>query len=748
MKTLRSFTPQVRSPGSPVGAVALNGPSEGEARAVGRNRPCQVEARGHPVRLQIPGFAPLAPFGVIVSAGLKRSGLIGKARRKVAPYEAAFAHCRAGALALLGFGLALFPVGLSAEATALVAAEETTGKTARELADLSIEELMNETVTSVSKREQRLSDAAAAIAVISQDDLRRSGAVTIPDALRLVPGVNVNGINARQSAVSARGFNGVFSHKLLVLVDGRTAYTPLFSGVYWDLQQTMLEDVDRIEVIRGPGATIWGANAVNGVINVVTASARDTQGSLVYAGGGDVHRALAGWRYGGRIGEGTYYRVFASYQTNADWEQTSGAPDRSHWQGRYGGFRVDHYPDADSHLTWQADATRVASIDVDGDNFNTLARWTRQLAPQSSLEVQAYYDRIDRDETNRSRSVIEVFDFSAEQAFTLGERHQVIWGGGYRFVANDVKQASVFAAVRDGLFNRQLLSAFVQDEWQAVPDRLILTAGLKFEHNDITGVELQPSVRAVFKPAETRTVWAAISRAVRTPDEVESHDLFNIIVGGPFRGPDQRIYFPALVGNPALRSEVLWAYELGYRSQPVPRLAVDLAGYYHDYTRLISFGSPRNLVVGQPFNILELPWQNIHDGYSYGGEAAVTSSPTDRWRLTLGYTYARLRVPGLTVLASEIARPPPRHQASLRSAHDLGRRTSFDAQLRYVDDVLTVRAYFTADLRLAYRPRDGLELSLAGQNLFDPNHPEQETASSVVTAEVPRGYYGKLTWRF
>ena len=614
--------------------------------------------------------------------------------------------------------------------------------------DLSLEELMNETVTSVSKKEQKLTDAAAAVTVLSNDDLHRSGATSLPDALRLVPGVNVAAVNSHESAVSVRGFNSVFANKLLVLVDGRAVYTTLFGGVYWDLQQPMLEDVDRIEVIRGPGGTIWGANAVNGVINVVTSDARDTQGTLLYGGGGDIHRELGGVRQGGRLGENTYYRVFAGYQSNDDYPLAGGEAAGDHWLGRHGGFRIDHHPDPDTRLTWQADATDVRSADSDGYNANTLGRWTRRFSDRSSLEVQTYYDRLYRDEDMRSRPRSDTFDLSAQHTFGLGERNDVIWGLGYRHIDNKIGQTNAFSPVRDGTFSEQLFSLFVQDEIKLVPDRLILTAGIKLEHNDYTGLELQPGVRILFKPTEKQALWAAVSRAVRTPSAVEGRDTFAIAAGPPVSGPGGGLYLPEIVGNPGIRSETLWAFEAGYRVQPVRQVSVDLATFYNRYEDLITLGETAVFVPGAPVGELEMPWENLLRGRTYGGEAAVTFSPADTWRLTAAYSLLFQRVEGPAGPGLDFVGRPPTQQFTLRSLHALTRRADLSVQFRYVDPIDGVPAYLTADIRFAFRLTDRLEFSLVGQNLLDDRHPEQGEAPITLTAEVPRSFYGKLAWRF
>jgi len=625
------------------------------------------------------------------------------------------------------------------------------GQSGKNLGDLSLEELMNESVTSVSGHEQRLGDAAAAIAVLSNDDLRRSGATTIMDALRLVPGMDVGAVNSSQMAVSARGFNGVFSNKLLVLVDGRAVYNPLFSGVYWDLQQTIMEDVDRVEVIRGPGATIWGANAVNGVVSVVTRSARDTQGTLVYGGAGDVHQAMGGVRYGGRAGENTYYRTFVSYQATADYPLANGQPAGDRWQSTHGGFRLDHYPDQDTQLTWQAEATAVDLYDrtADANNINTLGRWTRQLSADSGVEVQAYYDRTSRNDAANLYAVVDTVDVTAQHTLTIDPRDAIVWGLGYRFTDTALKPAPPFIIIRKSHVHLHLFNVFVQDELKVVPDKFTLTAGIKVEHNDFTNFEFQPSVRMTFKPTAQQTLWAAVSRAVRTPSETEGRDMFTALAGPPSVGPGGGLYVPTLVGDTNPIAEVLWAYELGYRIQAGRRVNVDLTSFYNDYTNLISVGGVDQFIPGVPFGEAMTPFSNIFKGQTYGGEASATLSPADGWKVTAGYSLLFVHIQGPAVTSRAVlAGSSPKSQASLRSAYDFTTRATLDAQLRYVSAIQFVPAYLTADVRLSYRPTHQLELALVGQNLFDPQHPEQPAQPTTVTTEVPRGFFAEITWRF
>jgi iron complex outermembrane recepter protein len=631
------------------------------------------------------------------------------------------------------------------------AAAEVHPRSTPSIADLSLEELINVavTVTSVSKREEPLHDSAAAIFVLSNEDLRRSGATTVADALRLVPGMQVASIDSSNWAVSARGFNQQFANKLLVMIDGRAVYSPLFSGVHWDVQQVFLDDVDRIEVIRGPGATVWGANAVNGVINILSKSARDTQGSLLYGGGGDVRRVLGGARHGGRINDNSYYRVHGSYQLNHDFRQADDQSANDRWELGQGGFRIDHYTHNDGHLTWQGDghAGRLANRTGDMHGFNTLGRWTQPISDRSSYEVQVYFDHTYRDDSLAEHSV-NTADLTVQHTFGLGDRNNVIWGGGYRFADARLHQANHPAlSLLDDRISVHLFSAFVQNEFQIIPDQFTFTLGTKVEHNDYTGFEVQPSARLAFKPAPNQTVWGAASRAVRTPSGIEGVPLIGIATGAPIVGPDGGLYVPTFIGNKDLESEVLWAYEIGYRIQPHRRVSVDVAAFYNRYRNLIG-AQPTVFIPGSPVGILRVDPVNSHRGETYGGEAVVTFAPIDAWRLSGSYSLLLMNIRGDPASDAEsLELNAPTHQVVLRSAYDFTQSTSLDAQLRYVDNVHNVSSYVTADLRLAWRPTVNLELSLVGQNLLDDRHPEQTSTIGAPTFEVPRGFYGKVTWR-
>jgi iron complex outermembrane receptor protein len=621
-------------------------------------------------------------------------------------------------------------------------------QTTLHFADLSLEELMNETITSVSKREQKLSDTAAAVTVLSNDELRRSGAVHLADALRLVPGLNVSSVNSNEWAVSSRGFNNVFSNKLLVLIDGRAVYSPLFAGVHWDSLQMLLEDVDRVEVIRGPGSTVWGANAVNGVINVVTRDARETQGTLIQARAGDLERAGGALRHGGRIDEKTFYRVHAGAFARNDFDLPDGRSAGDGWQGRHGGIRIDHHPADDSKLTWEAGATGVETARTDAHTIHTLARLTKDWSERSGFEVQLYLDQVKREDSTRLDARIDTIDLSAQHSFGLGERHDITWGLGYRFARIHASQTTDAILVRTDEIDARLASLFVQDEFHLVPDRLSLTGGVKLEHNSFSGVEVQPGARLAYKPTARQTLWLAATRAVRTASAIDGTDAFAMIAGPAFPGPGGGLYVPRLVGNDEVRSEVLWATELGYRFQPRDNIHVDVATFYNRYTNLVTIEGVAAFVPGPPGSpgTAEMPFVNEDGaGETRGAEIAVTTSPTAGWRLAASYSFLLVDLPGDS---SPYERSAPRHQAVLRSSHEITRRIGIDAQLRYVDNLQSVPSYVTADLRLAYLPDDTKELALVGRNLLQDSHPEQTPFFLTRVTEVPRSIHAQFTWRF
>jgi iron complex outermembrane recepter protein len=634
------------------------------------------------------------------------------------------------------------------------------GATILELKQLSLEELMGVEVTSVSKKEEKLFDAAAAIYVMTQEDIRRSGATNIPEALRYVPGLEVVRLNANTWQISARGFVTT-ANKILVLIDGRSVYTPLFAGVFWDVQNTLLEDIDRIEVIRGPGGTLWGANAVNGVINIITKSTKETQGWLVTAGGGTEERGFGGVRYGGKLGENARYRFYAKYFNRDDMLLPDGTDATDAWQIGQGGFRVDWDASHNNSLTFQGDlyggeaggqetfsltppflTTTEASL----GGGNVLGRWTHHFSDVSDVQLQVYYDRTERRIPLFFAEDRDTFDVDVQHRFPWGSRQDILWGFGYRYTKDKVGDSFSLSIVPDRRAT-DLLSLFVQDEITLLPNRLRLTLGSKFEHNDFSGFEVQPNVRLAWTPSAQQTVWAAVSRAVRTPTRLE-HDIGLNVVATPSVPVTVLSVFP----NRDFVAEEMLAYELGYRIQPHPRLSLDIAAFYNIYDNLLSLEGPGPLQLSPPVVVIPFTQANKLQGETYGVEVSVNYHLTQWWRWQVGYSFLAIQLwptPGSVDIVSEAAaeRSAPHHQVFWRSLLNLPAKVELDTGLRYVDALPSQRvgAYVALDVRLGWRPIHNLELAVVGQNLLDNRHLE---FSSNFRTEIQRGVYGKVTWRY
>ena len=642
-----------------------------------------------------------------------------------------------------------------------------------DLTSLSLEQLMQLEVTSVSKRPERLSDAAAAVYVITQEDIRRSGATSIPEALRLAPGVEVARIDSSKWAITARGFNSRFANKLLVLIDGRSVYTPLFSGVFWDQQDTLLADVERIEVIRGPGATLWGANAVNGVINIITKPAAQTQGSLVAGALGGEQASLAA-RHGAQLGGNTALRVFGK-GFSRDAGRTAAGEGEDEWRQQRGGFRLDSQPTDGDSLTVSGETfassagetfltpTLVApfsitqSDDAETAGGHLLGRWDRQLSGRSNASLQAYYQRTSINDP-RIAERRDIFDLEAQHDVALGERHRLVWGLGYRVTADEVDSSSTIVLDPDSRTSH-LFSGFLQDTIALIPNELDLTLGTKLEHNDFTGVEVQPNARLSWLPAANQAVWAAVSRAVRTPSRAESDVSINqaTLPPGTAANPSALPAFLRAVGDPDFESEELVAYEAGYRIQVDPQLTFDLTTFYNDYDELrgARLGSafletsplPPHLVVPALVD-------NVLEGQTYGFEIVADWRPIHWWRLQGTYSLLRVELhakPGAATGAEDEEGYSPQQQAALRSYVDLSENLTFDAALRFVDRLpaLGVSSYLALDARLGWRAAPGLEVALVGRNLLDDSHPEFGSETLAISpTEVERSAFVTVQWRF
>ena len=640
-----------------------------------------------------------------------------------------------------------------------------------DLSEASLETLMNIEVTSASKKQEKLSQTAAAIFVITQEDVRRSGATSIPELLRMVPGLNVAHIDANKWAISARGFNDRFANKMLVLMDGRTVYTPLFSGVYWDVQDTLLEDIERIEVIRGPGATLWGANAVNGVINVITKQAKDTQGGLVTAGAGNQERGFSAVRYGGKLNGRGYYRFFAKYVNRDNFANPSGQDAADGWAILRGGFRTDWNLTSRDSLTVQGDfyngsagetVPGVTSLSppITGffDDRNHLAggdllgRWNHKFSARSDTTLQLYYDRSNRRDTQLGE-VRHTFDLDLQHHVILGTRHDIVWGLEYRFTT-DQTTGSLTISFNPSSRGDHFFNAFLQDEVVLFPDRLRLMLGTKFDDNPYSGLEILPNFRLLWTPHPHHAVWAAFSKADRVPSRADAGLRLNLAA---FPGAGGTTNLLALLGNPQLEDEHVWANELGYRAQLSKRLSLDLATFYNSYDDL------RSSVPGTPFFestpplphlVLPLVFQNALRGETHGVEAAASWQAASRWKLSGGYTWFQPRLGRIASVGNASTTTTTEnspHQWNLRSNLNLPRRLELDTSLYYVGRLSNagIPSYVRFDGRLGWRPTESLEISVVLQNLLDDRHPEFGSPRQAVEAtEVKRSAYAKLTWRF
>ena len=603
---------------------------------------------------------------------------------------------------------------------------------------LSLEELMDVEVTSVSRRPEKLWTTASAIQIITGEDIRRSGASSIPEALRLAPNLQVAQVNASQWAVSARGFNNALSNKLLVLVDGRSVYTPLYAGVFWELQNVPLEAVDRIEVVSGPGGALWGANAVNGVINIITTSAKDTQGLRAEGGGGSELHGFGAVRYAGRSSSGLGYRLYGQGFGRGSTVHPDGTDARDTWGMGQAGLRLDWNGGNADAFTVQSDYYE-GRPDTDGRGLNVarggnaLGRWTRSLSQRSELQLQVYYDRAWRDFGIDLTEDLTTYDIDGQHRLQLGRHQEVIWGGAARVIVDDTDSDTslVFVPAHKTL---QLYSGFIQDEIALSRDRLRLFLGSKFEHNSYTGWEIQPSARLAWRPAARHTVWAAVSRAVRSPSRID-RDFFL------FAAPS----IPLLVGGD-MRSEKLVAYELGWRAQPDPRLSLSVSTFYNDYEdlRTVEPGPPPT---GFPFTI-----GNGSQGHAYGAELGAAYQVSERWRLRGGYSFLKKELsldPGSADINGGTAEGnDPEHQFLIQSSADLPGRLALDVVVRFVDALPNPPApsHADLDLRLALKATEQLELAVVGQNLLYGQHAEFN-AGSPTSHEVQRGVYGRVTWR-
>jgi iron complex outermembrane recepter protein len=609
-----------------------------------------------------------------------------------------------------------------------------------ELGGMSLEELANVQVTSVSKSVEPLRTAPAAIYVITHDDIMRSGATSIPEALRLAPNLQVTQMSASDYVVSARGFGGSpptqnFSDKLLVLIDGRSVYSPLYSGVYLDAQDVMLQDVDRIEVISGPGATLWGANAMNGVINIITRPAEETDGTLVSAAAGSMERNAAA-RYGGKLDDDTAYRFYGMGFHRDALELANSASASDAWSKGQAGFRIDRTA-IDDTTTVQGDVYRATENqlqqgDVMIDGANLLGRWQHRFSAQSEFQVQAYYDLTERySPTGDGAFVLRTYDLEIQQSIALGSSHRLVWGAGERVNDYDITSTATLLFVPEARV-LTLGNVFAQDTI-ALSRALSATVGLKMEDDPYSGWSALPDARLAWTINDVNQLWAAGSRAIRSPTPFDVDVVEKV-------GPTV-----FLTGNPGFQPEKVWAYEVGYRAQPAPQLSLSLSAFYNVYDDL------RTIEPDSSTTFVPLHWGNLMAGDTYGLELWANYQLTDWWRLSPGFSTVHKRLhfePGASgLLGLAQAGDDATGHGSLTSSMDLGRNVTFDASLRYVSALPdpALPGYYNMNARIGWRAFRSLELSVTGSNLLDARHLE---FPAPYGEEISRSVIVQAQWKY
>ena len=676
----------------------------------------------------------------------------------------------------LGFCVVVLILALLPAAGSCLSSAPQTGPSAdqtqggEQLKTLTLEQLGNIEVTTVAKEPEVLWKTPAAIFVITQQDIQRSGATTIPQTLRLAPGVEVAQINGDQWAIGIRGFGSRLSRSVLVLIDGRIVYSPLTAGVYWEVQDYLIEDIDRIEVIRGPGGTIWGPNAVNGVINIITKSSKDTLGGLASGGAGNVEQGFAGARYGGTVGKDLTYRVYGKGFGRSP-QYHPQAPDYDGWRGGQAGFRMDwsaggrdsytisgdgYYQSfgenvTDSSYNPPANYTFFGQAPLSGGNI--LGHWRRKLGDKKDLQVDAYYDQTSRHELNFG-DVRNTFNVDAQYRFPL-RRQEITTGLGLYASHGSEEQVLTGLEFRPPVRTDQIYSAFLQDEIALVPNRLSLYAGSKFLKTNYTGLLLEPSVRLLYTPTATQTLWAAFTQAVRTPADVE-RDFYLASFIGP--GPGGLPFFARFNANPNFHSERLNGYEAGYRRLLAAKIYLDIATFYNQYRNLLSEDITGPIFLetdpAPPHLLLPAAFGNGLKATTSGGEIAGEYRPKDFWRLRGSYSLLELHVEK-TPNSQDIGSAPgiqgssPRHEVLLQTGFDLPKSVTADFQVRYISRLpaLNVPAYWTGDTSLGYNLSKQLRLTAVGQNLFQPRHYEFVSDPSGPVG-IERSLFGKMTWRW
>lgn len=656
-----------------------------------------------------------------------------------------------------------------------------------DLSVLSLDELLDLEVVSVAKVPEKVSKTPAAIFIITQEDIRRSGINSIPDALRMVPGMHVYQIDANKWAVSARGFASRFSNKMLVMVDGRTVYSPLFSGTFWDSQDLMLEDIERIEVIRGPGGTLWGANAVNGVINIISKDTADSQGGLLKAEVGTYDQESLSARYGGWLNDRIAYRISGKFADHGDYPAVADGDAADSWrQGRLG-FRTDMNLAGANKLTFQGDIydgesgqsiqyvspmppfSNLDEVDAPISGGNLLGRWTRTFSSDSEIILQAYYDRTKRQEFLIDET-LDTVDVDFQHRYTLQNAVELLWGLGYRHASDDTRGKETMPGVYSYLLypsvkEDDLYSGFLQGRLPFGGDKGELTLGTKVEHNDHTGFEWQPSTRAMWSFNDKHSMWGAVSRSVRTPSRIELDAQINAGAFALQPSPSALVSYVRLLGNEEIEAEKVWSYELGYRVRPTESFFLDTTIFYNKYEDLINAvpdGMPfLENTFSSTYIIIPVKVANGMDGETFGVELSAQWSVQDWWRLTAGYTWFHFNA-----LNKGESREPRQgfsegqnaeHRVSLVSYMDLPGNFELNASLYYVDGLSNlgfitmteIDSRVRFDFNVGYHPNENWTISVGGRNLLENSSREfTDTMDGIVASEIPRIIYTTVAYNF
>ena len=631
----------------------------------------------------------------------------------------------------------------------------------------------NSEIFSLSKKKESAFDAPSATYVLSSEDIRRSGATSIPEALRMVPGLQVARMDGNKWAITARGFNRQFSNKLLVMIDGRTVYTTLFSGTVWDIQDYVIEDIDRIEVVKGPGGTIWGANAVNGVINIITKSAAQTQGAYVSQIIGNQDKSITEARYGGETASKDAYRFYVKKAVRDGLNRAdNGQSNRDGIRQDRAGFRYDISSIKDSSITIHGDAfsgtaqnyfttlSNPTKNDKDSRGGNLVVNWNKKLSNKSNFILNSYFD-YDQFKIPILQRSARTFDVDFQNFYNFSKENQFIWGVGYRQISDDINESDVNGNLAlhyaSSHRNDQLFTAFVQDKIGLIPDKLYLTLGTKVEKNDFTGFEYQPNARLSYYPARNQTLWAAVSRSVRTPTRGES-DL-TIRTGSS----DQNVGALAVSqGSPTYGIEQLIGYEAGYRIRPTSKTLIDLSAFYNDYSKLRTLEAKSSSGFSPVVS-------NLGYGESYGFELTGKWQVMDSWKLELNYERLDIFLhvsPASNDAIVQVLRESdnlenaegqsPRDQIKLKSFYNITPKVEFDNIFYYVgglnkgngNNERGVSSYVNWDTRLGYLMTRNLDLSIGVRNLMNQIHSEFKGALYNRQTEIGRTFYFKMAWQY